>query len=200
LAQSLPWLLAAKLVSFWAFGLYRGDWRYVSVHDIVQILKGCLTGSLVTLLMIVILYRFQWYSRAVLIIDFFLAFMFIAGARSLIRIFREKVNVQKGVPVLIVGAGDGGELLLRELRNNSALPYTAVGFIDDDPAKRGQVIHGVKVLGSRKDLAELIAGHGVRRVFISILSAPGKGFQDVFRACRDLGVDCTRVQPMIKIQ
>jgi UDP-GlcNAc:undecaprenyl-phosphate GlcNAc-1-phosphate transferase len=200
LAQSLPWLLAAKLVSFWAFGLYRGDWRYVSVHDIVQILKGCLTGSLVTLLMIVILYRFQWYSRAVLIIDFFLAFMFIAGARSLIRIFREKVNVQKGVPVLIVGAGDGGELLLRELRNNPALSYTAVGFIDDDPTKRGQVIHGVKVLGSRKDLAELIAGHEVRRVFISILSAPEKGFKDVFRTCRDLGVDCTRVQPMIKIQ
>ncbi len=199
LAQSLPWLLAAKLACFWAFGLYRGEWRYLSVHDIVQIIKGCLAGSLVTVLLLVILYRFAWYSRAVMIIDFCLAFIFVAGSRSLIRIFREKVRVPQGVPVLIMGAGDGGELLLRELNNNPKLSYVPVGLVDDDPAKQGRVIHGVRVLGDRGDLAELIARHGVRRVFIAILSAPEGDFSDVFRTCRALGVECSRIQPMIKL-
>jgi UDP-GlcNAc:undecaprenyl-phosphate GlcNAc-1-phosphate transferase len=199
IAQSLPWLLACKLVAFWLFGLYRGEWRYLSVHDLVQLGKGCLVGSAAFAVVLVVAYRFADYSRAVLILDFLLAFVFLAGARSLMRVFREKLRGHEGVPVLIMGAGDGGDLLLRELRNNPSYPYQPVGFIDDDPAKRGRVIHGVKVLGSRGDLEGLIQKHGVRRVFISILSAPEEGFADVFEACRRQGAECTRIQPIIKL-
>jgi|Deesub1362A_J573_1020465.scaffolds.fasta_scaffold02680_4 UDP-GlcNAc:undecaprenyl-phosphate GlcNAc-1-phosphate transferase len=199
IAQSLPWLLAAKLASFWLFGLYRGQWRHISVHDYLQILKGCLVGSLVTVLILVVFYRFAWYSRAVIILDFILAYLFVAGSRSLLRVFREKVRPKEGIPVLIMGAGDGGDLLLRELRNNPSLPYQPVGLIDDDPAKRGMVLHGVKVLGDRNDLERLITRLGVQRVFISILSAPEDGFEDVKAVCRRLGVECTRIQPIIKL-
>ncbi len=199
LAQSLPWLLAAKLSTLWLFGLYRGEWRYVSVHEVVQILKACISGSLLFVLLLVVFYRFEWYSRAVLVIDFLLAYLFMIGSRSLIRIFREKVRGREGVPVLIMGAGDGGELLLRELRNNSRLPYRPVGLIDDDLAKQGRVIHGVKVLGDRESIEGLIQRHGVRRVFISILSAQEADFEDVFETCRRLGVRCDRIQPIIQI-
>ncbi len=199
IAQSLPLLLAVKLASLWFFGTYRGQWRYISVHDYLQLVKACLAGSLVLVLLLVILYRFAEYSRAVMIIDFFLAYLFLAGSRSLIRVFREKVRGHQGMPVLIVGAGDGGELLLRELRNNPSYPYLPVGFIDDDPHKLGQVIHGIKVLGSRRELERLIRKHGAQRVFISILSAPPEGFEDVFETCRRLGIECTRIQPIIKL-
>jgi UDP-GlcNAc:undecaprenyl-phosphate GlcNAc-1-phosphate transferase len=199
LGQSLPWLLAAKLASFWAFGLYRGQWRYLSVYDLVQIGKGCLAGSLATAGLFMWLYGFRGYSRAAMVIDLVLCYMFVAGARGLVRIFREKITGQAGVPCLILGAGDGGDLLLRELRNNPKLHYVPVGFLDDDPAKQGQLIHGIKVIGARADLKELITKHAVERVFISILSAPAAGFEDVFSACQEAGVECTRIQPIIKL-
>ncbi|KMY68443.1 hypothetical protein AAU61_01840 [Desulfocarbo indianensis] len=199
IAQSLPWLVGIKLVALWLFGTYRGQWRYISVHDYVQIAKGCLAGSLVFVLFLVIFYRFEEYSRAVMIIDFFLAYIFVAGSRSLIRVFREKIRGHQGMPVLIVGAGDGGELLLRELNNNPSYPFMPVGFIDDDPEKQGRVIHGIKVLGSRQDLDQLIAKHQAQRVFISILSAKSADFSDVYEICQNHGIECTRIQPIIKL-
>ena len=198
MAQALPWLLAAKMLSLWFFGLYRGEWRYVSVHDMVQMAKALLAGWVLTVLCLVVVYRFEWYSRAVLVIDLFLSYMMVAGVRSLMRVLREKVRGKAGQPVVIMGAGDGGELLLREIRNNSRLPFVLVGFVDDDPSKRGQVIHGVKVLGSRHDLPSIITKHQVERVFISILSCPEDEFPDVFAMCRERGVICSRIQPMIR--
>jgi UDP-GlcNAc:undecaprenyl-phosphate GlcNAc-1-phosphate transferase len=199
LAVSLPWLLAAKMVSFWFFGLYRGDWRYLSVYDVMQILKGCTAGSILTVVLLALFYRLELFSRSVLVIDWCLAFMLVAGSRSLMRIFREKIRGRKGVPVLILGAGDGGEMLLRELRNNPSLSFVPVGFVDDDPLKQGRVIHGVTVAGTRQDLPGLISRHQVRHVFIAILSAQRQTFEDVFETCQGLGVECTRIQPLIDL-
>ena len=199
IAQSLPWLVGIKMVALWLFGTYRGQWRYISVHDYVQIAKGSLAGSLVFMLFLVIFYRFAEYSRAVMIIDFFLAYIFVAGSRSLIRVFREKIRGHQGMPVIIVGAGDGGELLLRELKNNPSYPFQPVGFIDDDPEKQGQVIHGIKVLGTRSDLDGLISKHKAERVFISILSATKSDFHDVHEICENHGIECAHIQPIIKL-
>ena len=199
LAQSLPWLLAIKLSCFWFFGLYHGQWRYLSVYDLVQMGKAALAGSLLTVMAFVLLYGAQGFSRAVMVIDLMLTYLFVAGARGLIRVFREKVRGRTGQPVLIMGAGDGGELLLRELRNNPAYDYVPVGFIDDDPAKAGRLIHGVKVLGSREDIPSLIQQHRVERVFIAILSAPAERFEEIFDLCAQLGVECARIQPIIKV-
>ncbi len=199
LALSLPWLLGAKLACLWLFGLYRGQWRYLSVYDVVQLIKATLAGSLAAVLLLALVFRFEGFSRAVFIIDGLVAFLFITGGRFCLRIFREKLMPARGVPVLILGAGDGGELLLRELRNNPHLDYVPVGFLDDDPAKQGAVIHGVKVLGYRRDLAGEVARHQVGRVFISILSAKGQTFADVFAECQALGVECTRIQPLVKL-
>ncbi|KIX16047.1 hypothetical protein [Dethiosulfatarculus sandiegensis] len=199
LAKSLPILLAIKMACFWFFGLYRGEWRYLSVYDIIQIVKACVLGSLIHVLALVILFRFEGYSRAVMIIDMLLALVFVAGARSLIRVFREKVRGATGIPVLIMGAGDGGELLLRELRNNPNLNYIPVGFVDDDPAKQGSVIHGIHVMGTRGDIPKLVRKHQVGRVFISILSTKNHNFSDVFKTCEQMDIPCSRIQPIIKL-
>ena len=165
---------------FWVFGLYRGQWRYISVHDMVQIGKAAAISSLLFVLLLVVVYRFQGFSRAVMVIDAFLAFMFVAGSRSLIRVFRESLRGKKGVPVIIMGAGDGGEMLLREIRNNPQHGYQPVGFLDDDPAKKGARIHGVPVLGTRAEAGRFIAEHQAGRVFIAILSAKKADFPDLF--------------------
>ncbi len=201
--KSLPVVVGVKMVAMWIFGLYRGEWRYISIHDLIQLVKACLLGSLGVTAAMVLFWRFGHYSRAAMIIDFFLGLMFVAGSRLLVRIFYEAVvgNLaeNKKVPVVVFGAGDGGELLLRELKGNPRLPYRVVGFIDDDPAKLNQLIHGVPVLGTRQDLSKVIAEYGVKQVFISILSAPEEGFEDVFELCQRLGVGCQRIRPMIKL-
>ncbi|MCB2192784.1 MAG: hypothetical protein KQI62_14535 [Deltaproteobacteria bacterium] len=198
LTQSLPWVLAAKIVCLWIFGVYRGEWRYVSVYAMIQLAKAVLLGSLLMVLGILLLLRGHGYSLAAVIIDFFVSFLFLAGSRFLVRAFTESMVQKKGEPVLIMGAGDGGELLLRELRNNSALPYSPVGFVDDDPAKRGLLIHGVPVLGTRHDIPGLARKHGVVRVFISILSPVEGGLEEVFTMCRQTGVECVRIQPIVE--
>ena len=84
-----------------------------------------------------------------------LMFLFLAGSRMAFRLFRQllpAVSKHEGRRVLIYGAGDGGELLLRELRNNRELQLAPVGFLDDDPAKSGKVIHGLRVFGGNGDL------------------------------------------------
>jgi UDP-GlcNAc:undecaprenyl-phosphate GlcNAc-1-phosphate transferase len=198
-AQSLPWLVGVKLVALWLFGTYRGQWRYISVHDYVQLAKGTLAGTLIFVLFLVVFFKIAQYSRAVMIIDFFLAYIFVAGSRSLIRVFREKIRGHQGMPIIIFGAGDGGELLLRELKNNPSYPFQPVGFIDDDPEKQGQLIHGIKVMGTRSDLDDLITKHKAERVFLSILSATENDFKDVFDICENHGIECTRIQPIIKL-
>ncbi len=199
LTRSLPWVLAAKMISLWLFKVYRGEWRYVSVHAMIQLGKACVLGSLLAVLALVLLFNFELYPRSVIIIDFILGFVLVGGCRFLLRIFTESVASKKGVPVLIMGAGDGGAMLLRELRNNPGLPYRPVGFVDDDPAKQGLVIHGIKVLGTRADLADLAGRHGVEKVFIAILSSPEEPFSEVVAACEECGVECARIQPIIKL-
>ncbi len=199
MTSSLPWVLVAKVVALWLFGVYRGEWRYVSVHAMLQLGKALVLGSLLAALAIALIYGFEGFSQTAMVIDFLLAFVLLAGCRFLIRAFTESVAQKKGTPVIIMGAGDGGEMLLRELRNNPALPYVAVGFVDDDPAKKGLVIHGVPVLGSRQDLPALIAQHSVEQVFISILSHPQEGFDDVAALCQEAGAECTRIQPMVRL-
>lgn len=198
LTKSLPWVLSAKIVCLWLFGVYRGEWRYVSVHAMIQLAKAVLLGSLLMVLGVLLLQRGQGYSLAAVIIDFFVSFLFLAGSRFLVRVFTESMVQKKGDPVLIMGAGDGGELLLRELRNNPALPYSPVGFVDDDPAKRGLLIHGIPVLGTRHDIAGLSRKHGVVRVFISILSPVEGGLEEVFTICRQAGLECVRIQPIVE--
>lgn len=198
LTKSLPWVLSAKIVCLWLFGVYRGEWRYVSVHAMIQLAKAVLLASLLMVLGVLLLQRGQGYSLAAIITDFFVSFLFLAGCRFLVRVFTESMVPQKGDPVLIMGAGDGGELLLRELRNNPSLPFVPVGFVDDDPAKRGLVIHGIPVLGTRHDITALVHKHGATRVFVSILTPVQGGLEEVFTICRQAGVECVRIQPIVE--
>ncbi len=195
--KSLPLIIPVKLCCFWAFGLYRGQWRYVSINDFWQLLKGVGTGSLLSIGMLLYLYRFQGFSRVVFINDAVWTVIYIGGVRYLLRLFKEYFDIQeerrRTTPILIFGAGDGGDLFLRELRKNKAHDFIPVGFIDDDPAKKGQVIHGVKVLGNRKELPAIVKKNGVKKVFIAIMSGSEESLKEIHDICHKIPVECQQV-------
>ena len=198
---SLPIIMLIKLAMFSIFGLYRGEWKYVGVNDMIQIFKSVSLGSLLSVAILLVLYRFEGYSRAVFINDYILTLLLIGGVRVLIRVFKEYffAGTDVGEKVLIIGAGDGGELLLREIRNNPKLNYKPVGFIDDDLEKKGKIIHGIKVLGSRDDIPRIVKTNGIKKAFISIRSVDEDQLQSIYEVCKSSNVECKRIKPIIEI-
>ena len=113
-------------------------------------------------------------------------FLFLAGSRMAFRLFRQLLpnsHIAEGRRVFIYGAGDGGELLLRELQNNRELRYAPVGFLDDDPAKKGKLIHGLKVFAGNGDLTEVCKQHGVDELLISSSKVSEERVQEIARSC-----------------
>jgi len=198
LQHLLIWVVPFKLIMFFLFGLYRGMWRYTSIRDFWLLAR---TSFLSTLLMIfIILYqnRFEGYSRAVFVIDGFLTFLFTGGLRVMIRSYYaayvnprnghhvfDKITLKK---VLIAGAGDAGEKILREILENYRLDYQVEGFIDDDPAKRGRSIHGVRVLGDLEKIPKILKRKNIQEVLIAIPSATGDQIRRIADACRACGI------------
>jgi UDP-GlcNAc:undecaprenyl-phosphate GlcNAc-1-phosphate transferase len=140
-------------------------------------------------------FRFQDYSRGVFIIDWILMLFLASGTRILIRILRESFTTVKPgkKKVLIFGAGDAGEMVLREIRHNKGLDCYAVGFLDDNRKKVGRMIHGVPVLGTREKLAQLVRAQGIEEIIIAIPSAKQKTLDSIFQECRNCGVRYKRM-------
>ena len=188
--RTLPWLMMIKLTTFYYMGLYQSVWRYVSVRDMLDIVKGVLLSSFVILSFIVLLSRFEGFSRSVFLIDTVFTLILIGGSRGLLRVLREYLeNYRKeGRRVFIIGAGDAGELVLREIRSNKEMDYQVVGFIDDDPKKLSVRIHGVPVLGSSEELKSLASENGVEEALVAIPSAKEDQLLRIGSRCREAGL------------
>lgn len=199
--RTLPVLVFVKMATFLVLGVYRGLWRYTSVDDLVVFAKAVFFSSILSVLVILFAFRFQGFSRTVFVIDAVLMFMFLAGSRMAFRLFRQLLpvaNFSNGRRVLIYGAGDGGELLLRELLNNRELQYSPVGFLDDDPAKDGKVIHGLKVFGGNGDLPVICKRHDVDEVLISSLKMSPERLEEVLSLCRENQIALRRMRITIE--
>jgi UDP-GlcNAc:undecaprenyl-phosphate GlcNAc-1-phosphate transferase len=195
--RTLPVLVFVKMSVFLATGVYRGLWRYTSTSDLIVFTKAVVLSSVGSLLLILFLFRFEGFSRKVFIIDAVLMFLFLAGSRMAFRLFRQlvpAVSKQNGRRVLIYGAGDGGELLLRELRNNRELQLAPIGFLDDDPAKNGKVIHGLRVFGGNGDLGSVCSQQEVDEVVISSMKMTEERIQEVLRACSEKNITVKRMR------
>lgn len=168
--KSLPVLIVFKLGAFLIVGVYRGLWRYTGLGDFVTFLKGVVFGSIGSILALLLIYRFIDFSRAVFVIDAILLFAALAGSRMAFRLIRQvlpKNNNTDGTKVLIYGAGDGGELILREIYNNPNLNYYPVAFVDDNPLKSGKVIHGLKVFEANGSLSEVCIKNEIEEILVS---------------------------------
>ena len=195
--RTLPVLVFMKMSVFLVMGVYRGLWRYTSMSDLVVFAKAVALSSVASLLILLFAFRFEGFSRKVFAVDFVLMFLFLAGSRLAFRVFRQllpAVSKQNGRRVLIYGAGDGGELLLRELRNNRELSLAPIGFLDDDPAKNGKVIHGLRVFGGNGDLGTVCSQHEVDEVVISSMKMTEERIQEVIRCCSEKQITVKRMR------
>ncbi|MEP6818891.1 MAG: hypothetical protein ABJA18_05110 [bacterium] len=185
--RTLPVLVFVKMASFLVMGVYRGLWRYTGLDDLIVFAKAVVLSSVLSVIVVLFAFRFEGFSRTVFLIDGLLMFMFLAGSRLAFRLFRQVIPIAKtaeGRRVLIYGAGDGGELLLRELQNNRGLRYSPVGFLDDDPAKSGKLIHGLKVYAGNGDLTSVCKQHDVDEVLISSTRMSEERLQEILDCCR----------------
>ncbi len=191
-----------KLPIFLVLGFYRFSWSYISLRELWAVLKGVTYSSLlfgVALFLLRELEIFALFPRSILFIDYFLALLGIGGFRASRRLWlmlRQRGPLE-GERTLIVGAGDAGEQLVRSMLRDRRSPYLPLGFVDDDPAKQGLSIHGIKVLGPRRELPKLIADHNVESLLIAMPSAPAAVIRETVELARQAGLKKVKVLPFL---
>jgi len=183
-----------RLLFFFWYGLYRGMWRYASIEDLMTIFRAVSLSSLSAITFVLFTRNFfPGLPRSAFVIDWIFAVTFVGGARFLWRIFLMSPFQQKnGKPVLIIGAGDAGEKLLRSILLHGS-DFHVMGLLDDDPAKRNMYIHGVRVLGSRRELAQWVARYQVEEIFIAMPSAPPAVLREIVSQCHEVKVKFRRL-------
>ncbi len=198
----LPYLLGVKIFYFYFFDMYRGMWRYTGINDLLNVVKASTLGTLTIIAVILYLNRFENVSRSVFIIDWCFTLISIAGLRVVTRLafeqFNENISVQdvkevflklfRVIPkrskgVIIIGAGDCGEKICREIMEDASLKYHVNGFLDDDHSKVGRKIHGIPILGEIDGVAEAVLSTGAQEVIIAIPSLGRARMQQIIHAC-----------------
>ncbi len=190
---SISFVVAGTLLVLAGFGIYEKWWRYFRLPDFVDLVKAAAVSTLILLIALYLLRPFdEAIPRSVLVSYFLLAIFMLGGARLLVRMAVERPSrrgsAAKAQKVLVVGAGSGGQMVVRELQLNPNLGQAAIGFLDDDPRKRGMRLHGVKVLGSTTEVERLLDELKPDEVVIAIPSAPGELRGRVVAACRERDV------------
>ena len=188
-AQSVGFVILGKIAVFAAFGLYQKWWRYVSGRDFLLIFRAVAVASVIVVVVFAVARPFpHTLPRSVEVMDFVLTLVLIAGDRLLVRLIVERPTRGERLPkheVLVIGAGSGGQMVVRELQLNPNLGATAIGFVDDDPRKRGMRMLGLKVLGSTAEIDVILDETEPDEVVIAIPSAPGTMRAKVVAACRE---------------
>jgi FlaA1/EpsC-like NDP-sugar epimerase len=195
--KSLTMLVFFRVCSSFIFGLYGGVLRYASIDDLLRIIKAVTLGTLLFISSIAFLFRLHGFPRSVFFIDWFVILVLLGGSRFLYRIIREMYSAPKHPEVrrkiLIIGAGDVGEMILRGIRRERDMPYEIMGFLDDDTDKIGRRIHGAEVLDKISNLSSVVNQKGVKEVIIAIQNISGKKIREITELCQNIGVSCKTV-------
>ncbi|MCJ7615958.1 MAG: polysaccharide biosynthesis protein, partial [Desulfobacterales bacterium] len=199
--QTIVPILLCKLAVFYFFNLYRGMWRYTGIVDLLNAIKAVLVSSLIIITVVLMLSRFQGFSRSVFVIDAVFSLILIAGIRLVIRLLlsttttttafslnKRAINSNEHKKMIIIGAGDAGEKVVREIYDNPRMNYRIVGFVDDDKNKLGKQIHGIRVIGRIDELEEVVKNEDVDEMLIATPSAAGKDMRRIVEIC-----DATKV-------
>lgn len=202
--QSGGWILiilspAVRIPLYVYFNLYNRLWRYASTDELFGIMRA---GSIAPLGIALLNFGLlpllgAPYSRSgsVWLIEAVLSFLTLAGLRITLRFVEERQqhgtqpgNTTQRIPTLIVGAGDAGAMMLREIKRNPDLGMAVVGFVDDDSKKYNNALSGVPVLGNRKQLPDLIRQHQIKQVILAMPTAPGKIIRQVVQICEEANI------------
>lgn len=199
---TLPALIGIKLIVFWRLRLASGWWQYVSLPDLMLLLRANTFASLCFLIYLAFLPPLVNIPRTVLVLDGLFCFLILSGARVLLRLLREtqvrSAKVELGRErLLIVGAGAVGQSIVREIRQNPHLNSEVVGFIDDDQERQDQQFQGVNVLGAVERLEELCLAGAINQVIIAQPALCPKALRDIVERCRRAGVK-SKILPTVE--
>ena len=194
LVGTIGFVVVGKLIVFAAFGMYEKWWRYFRLPDYAVVLRATAVSSVILAVSLYLLRPYDFaIPRSVVITDFLLTLVLVGGARLLVRMVVERparrASSSRARNVIVVGAGSGGQMVARELQLNPNLGSHAIGFLDDDPRKRGMRLHGVKVLGTTEEIGRILDEMGPDEVVIAIPSASGELRGKVVTACRERDVN-----------
>ncbi|MGE0644378.1 MAG: polysaccharide biosynthesis protein [Nitrospira sp.] len=177
--QTVLILVGIRGVAFALFGLNEGLWRYTSVWDLQNILKGVLVSTVVFYGWVHWVMEFSSYPRSIFAIDAILLIGFLAGVRLASRVLRDKAVFQKKRRVLVIGAGDSGERIVREMKTRSVFNCQPIGLVDDNIALLNQRIHGVRVLGTVEDIPKLVETLRPEVVVVAVSTATPEFLRDL---------------------
>ena len=202
----LPVVILIKLLCLYFFDVYRGMWRFTGISDLLSIIKAMSLSTLLIITGILLIYHYKKVPRSVVFIDWCFTILFISAVRVGIRLLFQKyvptkpvlslsptVRSRSSIPrpskkLLILGAGNCGEKILREIHDNPQLDYTVVGFLDDAPGKIGRKIHGVSVRGIIGDLSFVAQKTGADELLIAIPSASAAEMRRIVSVCKESGL------------
>jgi FlaA1/EpsC-like NDP-sugar epimerase len=215
ITRLFPIILGTKMVIYYLFDLYKGMWRYTSIDDLLNIIKASGISSLMIVALVAFTHGLSGFARAAFVIDWVLTIFLIAGYRMGIRLyfwlgpkdrlssfrfltlFKLKKGGRSGAKkLLILGAGDCGEKIFREIQDNASLRYEVVGFLDDDLTKVGKLLHGVPILGGTADLKSLAQRIGAEETLIAIPSATSAQMRALLARCEESGLPSKTVPGM----
>ncbi len=209
LTQYMPvayWMIAVSLVikplTYYLFGLYRRMWAYASINELKVIVAAVVAAEIPVVLVMLALWQLGAFPkdatlpRSAPVIDLFLSVLLVGGLRLSVRILAESQRNatyldrtgSRKKRIMIIGAGDAGALVVRELQKNPQLNLVPVGFLDDNPSKQNQQLYSIPVVGKLEDMARVLDRQAVDEVIIAIPSAPGKVVRLVADVCRLKGV------------
>ena len=197
--EFLPYVVAAVVIKppiFLIVGMYRRYWRHMSIHDLAVVFWAVTISSMAMGLFVLwgLVPYDQSFSRIVLFNDWLITLAMVGGLRLTVRILGDARQGRGRGPggserrVLIAGAGSAGTMVLREMRRNPQLGMVPTGFLDDDPAKIGKYLNGLRVLGTMADLADLAGAHRIDHVVIAMPVASGSVVRRILDRCRELGL------------
>jgi UDP-GlcNAc:undecaprenyl-phosphate GlcNAc-1-phosphate transferase len=191
LSASLPLVLLVKMCLLLVFQAYRGMWRYLGIADLMTLAKVTLLSSTVLVIGLPIIVRTPIIPRSVLVIDFLLFTVLLIGSRVSFAALNDvfvRLQSRWQPHVLIVGAGDVGELVLRTMLRLRPAAYRPVGFLDPDPSTRNRTMHSVRVLGTPDELAAVAGQHDVDLVVLALAPIYADLAERIRQHCETLGV------------
>jgi len=199
----LPFFVGLKITAFYLFQIHRFTWSYVGLYELLKIFKVLTLCSLVLSSLILFLAyeeSFRGFPRSIFLIDYGLSLILIGGFKISKRVYlhSKKYPLAEQQRTLIIGAGNAGELIVRDMRRTKDAPYLPVAFIDDDPAKKKVMIHGIKVVGNRKDIPQIVRNFEVALAVIAMPSVPSKEIRDIVSYLHKAGINEIRIIPGTK--